>query len=127
MVLDSKPFTVADVEVPVEIQVALQTPLRFASMQYSYETAPVDAAHDNTSPLRAAFEAPLLGLTLLKAAGIAPLMVMVNKRVVVRARLSVARNSTLKTPAVLGVPLIRPVDAVSERLAGSAPDAMDQV
>ena len=54
-------------------------------------------------------------------------MAMVNAFVVVRAAASVTRNVTLAETAAVGVPVMAPVVALSERPAGSAPAEIDHV
>ena len=53
-------------------------------------------------------------------------MVSVNAFVVARAALSCSRTVKLDAPAAAGVPPIAPVDAFSERPAGSDPALTDQ-
>ena len=53
-------------------------------------------------------------------------MAIVNVLVAWWPTLSVTRNVKAKVPAVVGVPVIRPGDDVSERPGGSGPAATDQ-
>ena len=101
--------------------------LRLLSMQYSYDVAPTEAPQVSTSAVLDWLEALLAGVSLLNAAGIAALMVMLNGLSAVREAASVTRMVNENGPAVSGVPAIFPVLGVSVRPLGSEPLLIDHV
>ncbi|CAB4886201.1 unannotated protein [freshwater metagenome] len=74
-----------------------------------------------TSPLRGRLDALLDGADLLNEVGIAPFTVMLSGLALVRPTPSVAVTVKLLVAAVVGVPLIRPVDEARLSPAGSEP------